>query len=125
MKSWQNSLKFSISQLNQNDGAMKLFNPSVVWQGSVVFGEVIFFSYFSLFLLFVLHLLFKSLFIKTMHSLINVLLLLFSFQGQARTELPGFCLCFERSKKKMEPSSRSSQCQQKRFWHLFIVLIAK
>ena len=46
MKSWQNSLKFSISQLNQNDGTMKLFNPSVVWQGSVVFGEVIFFSYF-------------------------------------------------------------------------------
>ena len=46
MESWQNSLKLSISQLNQNDVTTKLFNPSVVWQGSVVFGEVIFFSHF-------------------------------------------------------------------------------
>lgn len=68
MKSWQNSLKFSISQLNQNNGITELFNPSVVWQGSVVFGE-----------------------------------------GQARTELPGFRLCFEKSKKKLEPSFSLSQ----------------
>ena len=62
MKSWQSSLKFSFSQLNQNDGTTKLFNPSVIWQGSVVFGEVIFFSYiFSLLLLFELFRLFKSL----------------------------------------------------------------
>lgn len=61
MKSWQKSLKFSISQLNQNDVATKLFNPSVVWQGSVVFGEVNFFSYFSFVPSIVLLLLFKSL----------------------------------------------------------------
>ena len=63
MKSWQSSLKFSFSRLNQNDGTTKLFNPSVVWQGSVVFGEVIFFSniFFSLLLLFELFRLFKSL----------------------------------------------------------------
>ena len=47
MKSWQSSLKFSISQLNGNNASTKLFNPSVVWQGSVVFGEVI--LYFFLF----------------------------------------------------------------------------
>ena len=116
MKSWQNSLKFSISQLNQNNGITELFNPSVVWQGSVVFGEVTFFLYyifFSLFLLFVLLLLFKSMFTKTMHYLKNVLLLSLSFQGQARTELPGFRLCFEKSKKKLEPSFSLSQ--EKRF----------
>jgi len=73
MKSWQNSLKFSISQLNQNDITTKLFNPSVVWQGSLIFGE-----------------------------------------GQTRTELPGFNSCFEKSKKKMEPSFSLSQCQEKR-----------
>jgi len=61
MKSWQKSLKFSISQLNQNDITTKLFNPSVVWQGSVVFGEVSFFSYFSFVPTIVLLLLFKSL----------------------------------------------------------------
>ena len=50
MKSWQNGLKFSISQPNQNDvtGTSKAFNPYVVWQGSLVFGEVIFFSFFFL-----------------------------------------------------------------------------
>lgn len=54
MKSWQNSLKFSISQLNQNNGITELFNPSVVWQGSVVFGEVTFFLCYIFFSLFVL-----------------------------------------------------------------------
>ena len=118
MKCWQSSLKFSISQLDQNDGTTKLFNPSVVWQGSAVFGEVTLFSYFLfVVLLFVLLLLFKSLFTKTTHFLI-VLLLLLSLKGQARTELPGFRLCFEKSKKKMESSFRSSQCQEKRFWYL-------
>lgn len=49
MKSWQNGLNFSILQLNKNDVTTKLFNPSVVWQGSLVFGEVIFFSYLRVF----------------------------------------------------------------------------
>lgn len=49
MKSWQNGLKFSILQLNKNDVTTKLFNPSVVWQGSLVLGEVIFFSYLPVF----------------------------------------------------------------------------
>ena len=61
MKSWQKSLKFSVSQLNQNGITTKLFNPSVVWQGSVVFGEVNFFSYFFFVPTIVLLLLFKSL----------------------------------------------------------------
>jgi len=51
-------------------------------------------------------------------------LLVFSFQGQTRTELPGFSLCFEKSKKKVEPSFISSLHQEKRFKHLFIILIA-
>lgn len=61
MKSWQKSLKFSVSQLNQNNITTKLFNPSVVWQGSVVFGEVSFFSYFFFVPTIVLLQLFKSL----------------------------------------------------------------
>lgn len=70
MKSWQNSLKFSISQLNQNDITTKLFNPSVVWEGSLIFGEVILFSYFFLCSFYLCYFfLCKSLFSKTMHSL--------------------------------------------------------
>lgn len=116
MKSWQSSLKFSVSQLNQNDVTTKLFNPSVVWQGSVVFGEVIFFSYF-----FFVPSIFASYFFQ-ISVYQNSALLLLSFQGQSRTELPGFHLCFEKRKKKAEPSFSSSQCQEKRFLHLFIIL---
>ncbi|KAJ7337185.1 hypothetical protein OS493_010041 [Desmophyllum pertusum] len=72
VKSWQKGLKLSVTQLNRNEIATKLFNPSVVWQGSLVFCE-----------------------------------------GQSpRTELPGFKLCCERSKKKIEPNS--SQLHRKR-----------
>ena len=85
MKSWQNSLRFSISQLNQNEGTTKLFNPSVVWQGSVVFGEVTFFSYFFfVVLLFVLLLLIKSLFTKTTHFLIVLLLFVIILTGSSK-----------------------------------------
>ena len=111
MKSWQSSLKFSISQLNSNGITTKLFNPSVVWQGSVVFGEVICYCCCcSLLILFVLQSFYYE---KCIFYLINLLLM--SFQGQTRTELPGFSLCFEKSKKKVEPNFSFSLCQAKRF----------
>ena len=114
MKSWQKSLKFSIPQLNQNDITTKLFNPSVVWQGSVVFGEVILFIIFLCSYHCATSVIQISVIYHCSLPLYLLLLLALSFQGQTRTVLPGFNLCFEKSNKKMEPSLSSSQCQEKR-----------
>lgn len=111
MKSWQKGLKISITHLNGRDVALKLFSPSVVWQGSLILNEVLYFNK----LFFDLHAISpfsvnvnkikidkieknKIYFVK--HFAVCCIFRIFCyFQDHSRMKLPGFSLCSEKSKK--------------------------